>query len=300
MLQYDPFSVGLARPLLRRHRLGRTYRAYIMDFDVYSLQDVLAVAKIHPFYRSETLYPPDASALQAIRKHVEERPAGLDLKLFPLLWKPQLYTTIQRLVDDTSPKNTYRHNVYASTTGGGYGKKPLFFATDAHENRRQRAVYGQLLRTIGIVTPVDWVLTVHSAGELYRSLDLVLEILENAGASVLSAGNHMPAAQVVALLAKYHVNVLAGDSSQVTQIVHHISKLSKEERDKININKIIYTSEMLTSAQRAHITHTLGQIKICSLFASAEAGPWAASNPDLTGHSADFGSADFILTRAQR
>ncbi|KAK5627485.1 hypothetical protein RRF57_003200 [Xylaria bambusicola] len=242
---------------------------HIMGIEVYTLQEVLAIASVHPFYHPRTQYPLDASEVQIIRKNATQQTADQNLKSFPLLWKSHLYTTIQRLVDDTSPQNTYRHNVYASTTGGGYGKKPLFFATDAGENRRQRAAYDRL--------------------------DLVLEVLENAGASVLSAGNHMPAAQVAALLAKYHVNVLTGDSSQVIKIVHHISTLSKEERDEINIDKIIYTSEMLTSAQRAHIKLVLGQIKICSLFASAEAGPWCASNPGLTGHNIGESCADFIF-----
>lgn len=128
-----------------------------------------------------------------------------------------------------------------------------------------------------------------------RSLDLVLEVLENAGASVLSAGNHMSATEVVQLLVKYHVDVLTGDSSQVTQIVHHISSLSQEERRKIKLEKIIYRSEVLTSAQRALMGRVLGRIKICSMFASAEAGPWSASNPDITGSNNILGSVDFIF-----
>ncbi|KAI0390013.1 hypothetical protein F5Y17DRAFT_88996 [Xylariaceae sp. FL0594] len=270
----------------------------MMGIDAYTLPEVLAVARNHPFYRPSTRYPLDASAVQAAREDAGRQTSKGELESFPLLWKSHLYTTIQRLVDDTSPQNTYRHNVYASTTGGGYGKKPLFFATDTGENRRQRATYGQLLRAAKIVTPGDWVLTVHSAGELYRSLDLVLEVLENAGASVLSGGSQIPAAQIIALLTKYHVNVLTGDSSQVIKIIHHISTLSKEERGTIGIDKIIYTSEMLTPVQRAFIRSVLGQVKICSLFASAEAGPWCASNPDLMGdNSSDTGEtwADFIF-----
>ena len=34
-----------------------------------------------------------------------------------------------RLVNDTSPRNTYRLKSYVSFTGGGFGSKPLFFAT---------------------------------------------------------------------------------------------------------------------------------------------------------------------------
>ncbi|KAI0195549.1 hypothetical protein EV127DRAFT_466675 [Xylaria flabelliformis] len=266
-----------------------------MDLEVYSLTDVLAIAKIHPFYNRERKYPPDASAIQIARKQAAERSAGLDLKCFPLLWKTHLYRTIERLVNDTSSENTYRHSIYASITGGGFGGQPLFFATDADENRKQRARYGHFLREIGVVTPGDWVMSVHSAGELYRSLDLTLEVLENAGASALSVGKNMPVHAVPSLLAKYHVNVLTGDSSQVIKIIHHVSTLPREKRNRINLNKVIYTSELLTSAQRAYIELVLGPIKICSMFASAEAGPWAANNPDVTGESLSTASIDFIF-----
>ncbi|RYC64241.1 hypothetical protein CHU98_g1944 [Xylaria longipes] len=158
------------------------------------------------------------------------------------------YTTVERLVHDTSSKNTYHYSIYASITGGGFGAKPLFFATDADENRRQRATFGQFLQAVGVITPGDWGLTVHSAGELYRSLDLTLEILEDAGASVLST-----------LLAKYHVNVLTGDSNQVIQIVHHISTLLREERDKINLDKIILillSPTLLPDGERGIVVQT--------------------------------------------
>ncbi|KAI8953327.1 hypothetical protein F4801DRAFT_588256 [Xylaria longipes] len=202
--------------------------------------------RIYPFYNQDRGYPPDACAVQVARKRVTEQPAEIELNVFP-------YTTVERLVHDTSSKNTYHYSIYASITGGGFGAKPLFFATDADENRRQRATFGQFLQAVGVITPGDWGLTVHSAGELYRSLDLTLEILEDAGASVLST-----------LLAKYHVNVLTGDSNQVIQIVHHISTLLREERDKINLDKIMYTSEMLTSAQRAYIGRPVRRLILLS------------------------------------
>lgn len=74
----------------------------------------------------------------------------------------------ERLVHDLSPENTYRHNAYTSVTGGGGHSKPLVFATDASENRRQRAQFGRFLRTLGLIRPGDWVLTTHVGGDLYR------------------------------------------------------------------------------------------------------------------------------------
>lgn len=117
----------------------------------------------------------------------------------------------------------------------------------------------------------------------HRALDLTLEFVEEAGACALAAGNAMPAPAVLELLAKYRVNVLAGDSSQVVDVVNQLSALPREARARIRLDKILYTSEVLTGSQRAHIRATLGPaVKICSVLASAETGPWALSSPDLT------------------
>lgn len=119
--------------------------------------------------------------------------------------------------------------------------------------------------------------------------------MENAGASTLAAGSNMSPSRVVQLLADYHVNVLTGDGSQVVQVVHHISTLCPEERGKIKLDKIIYTSEALTKAQKSHIKAVLGSAKICSVLGSAEAGPFAVSTPDLTLGDGLEGYSDFVF-----
>jgi hypothetical protein len=132
-------------------------------------------------------------------------------------------------VNDTSSENTYRHNVYTSVTGGGSTlSRPLFFATDALENRRHRAYFGEFLKKVGLIEHGDWVVTIHCGGSLYRylkvqarlmrsatltrhrSLDLTLETMENAGASVLAAGSYSTPAETVSLLQEFNVNVLTG------------------------------------------------------------------------------------------
>ncbi|KAM0232071.1 hypothetical protein ACHAPO_008105 [Fusarium lateritium] len=73
------------------------------------------------------------------------------------------------LVNDVSPENTYRRNVYTSVTGGGSTlSRPLFFATDALENRRHRAYFGEFLNKTGLIESGDWVVTIHCGGSLYR------------------------------------------------------------------------------------------------------------------------------------
>ena len=78
------------------------------------------------------------------------------------------YKAIARLTADTSPDNTYRQASYLSITGGGSGGAPMLFATDAAENRTQRARTGELIRACGLVDAGDWVLSTHVSGHFYR------------------------------------------------------------------------------------------------------------------------------------
>lgn len=108
----------------------------------------------------------------------------------------------------------------------------------------------------------------------------------------------MPLAEVARSLADYHVNVLTGDGSQIVQVVYHISMMSQEDRDRIKLDKIVYTSEPLTGPQRVFINAILSGVKIISFLGSTEAGAWAISNPDLTGEQDSTGSsADFVFDR---
>lgn len=270
-----------------------------MTFEGFSLAEILAVAKIHPFYNPNAQYPPGAETIESAVHQAAKQSTDIDLSSVPLISKKDLYKVIARLTDDTSRQNEYRRSSYISITGGGSGGLPLMFMTDARENRKHRAVFGKFIGTCRVAEPYDWILTTHCSGYFYRSLDLTSELMENAGATVLSAGNYMTPAEVVRALAHYHVNVLAGDGSQVVQVVHHISTLPAEEREKIKLTKVIYTSEPLTEMQCSHITATLGPVKICSILGSAEAGPCALSHPDLTVQDGPAGTMDFVFDTRQ-
>lgn len=127
------------------------------------------------------------------------------------------------------------------------------------------------------------------------SLDLATEIMENAGATVISAGHNMAHDDVVQALVNYHINVLTGDGSQCIRIVHRLAQLPQDERERIRLTKIIYTSESLTGPQQELIRSTLGDIKVCSIMGSSEAGPWSVSNPEVTGDSGTCSVVDFLF-----
>ncbi|KAM0123574.1 hypothetical protein ACHAO1_011263 [Botrytis cinerea] len=225
-----------------------------MATGTYSLAEVLAVAENHPFYNESILYPADSKTVTKLQESAISKAKEINFQQQPLLDKKVLYKAIKRLTHDKDSRNTYLHSSYTSITGGGSGAVPMMFAVDVYENRRQRARMGDLLR-----------------------------VCENAGGTVLCAGAYMPPTDVVQSLANYHVNVLTGDGSQIVQTVQHISTMAKDDRERIVLDKIIYTSEPLTGPQRVFIKSVLGDVDIFSIMGSAEAGPWAISSPKLTG-----------------
>jgi hypothetical protein len=61
-----------------------------LDDKNFSLEEVLAVAKRHPFYAPSVQYPPHRDAILAIREQVAAQLRASDLSSQPLLWKSSL------------------------------------------------------------------------------------------------------------------------------------------------------------------------------------------------------------------
>ena len=134
-----------------------------------------------------------------------------------------------------------------------------------------------------------------------RALDLTTEIIESAGGSVLCAGHTLTHSKAVDACQKFHINVLTGDASQILNLAQHIATLPESTRRTITITKIIYTCEMLSRARRRFLTSVFGPVAFYSIFASAETGPWAVANFNLTGEPEDDNAADFVYDqRAMR
>lgn len=56
----------------------------------FTLAEILAVAKVHPFY-SNSPYPPNDEAICEIKQHSALHPVEADLSKQPLLFKNDLY-----------------------------------------------------------------------------------------------------------------------------------------------------------------------------------------------------------------
>ncbi|CAG8183307.1 unnamed protein product [Penicillium salamii] len=260
----------------------------------FDLRDILTIASIHPFY-SDVVYPPMSGDMPGLLVKDQESAKELELSSFSLTWKDSLYKEIARLTVDQDPQNGFRHETYISTTGGGSGKgPPMVFATDSQETRQQRAAIGSLLRSCGITGPGDWVMTMHVSGHLYRALDLMSEVFEGSGATVLCAGSQMEQDQMIEVLIGYQVNVISGDTGQIMQLSRYISTLPEEKRRQLVIKRVVYTSEPMTPAQHSFLSAVFPGICVSSVIGSAEAGPWAVSPAELTEVTNDQHYADFV------
>lgn len=111
--------------------------------------------------------------------------------------------------------------------------------------------------------------------------------------------------QVEKLYQAYKPNVYCGDSSKIMEFATYIASLEANETNMrhepsvpVRFDKILYTSEPLTAAQRRYVTSVFrkdnAKLQFISFFASAESGPWCVGNADLTEPVTDV-AADFIF-----
>ncbi|KAJ6187251.1 hypothetical protein N7519_002159 [Penicillium mononematosum] len=257
----------------------------------YTLGEVLAVARNHPFYNRDVKYPLSPNEVLSVTS--EAQSSDDEFQQYPIIDKKNIFSVIETLAADDSPENTFRQSSYTSVTGGGWSRGvPMLFLTDSAENRRQRESIGALIEAVGIVQPKDWILNIHVSGYLYRSLDLLTDALEYAGGTILCAGGDMSAELATKTLIQYRCNFLTGPVTELIKLSRHISGLPSDIRSQVRITKILYTSEPLLQSQRSLLMEIFNSPAIYSGLGSAEAGFWAVSNPQLTDHTEDVDTAD--------
>ncbi|KAL3419062.1 hypothetical protein PVAG01_09283 [Phlyctema vagabunda] len=262
------------------------------------IKNVLTIARKHPFYSPSHIYPPNPDEIAKIASEAHSPLAENQLLAeFSIIHKDDLYKPILRLLEDDHPENTFRHSTYVSMTGGGGGSStPLAFLTDIHENRAQRVAIGDLVRRCGLLEKTDCVLSMHTSGKMYRSLDLIGDTVEYAGASILSVGHLASPKELMTFCKNFRPNVLSGDTSQLVQFASYVE--STGPSDNLKITKIMHTSEPLTHPQKLYLQSVFAPnnspLNFISVLASAEIGPFAVSNISLTGEPFED-CTDFIF-----
>ncbi|KAL7267587.1 hypothetical protein RUND412_009821 [Rhizina undulata] len=233
----------------------------------YSLSQVLSAAAVHPFYSSFLPSSEDTSS---------EDTSSPELSAFPLLDKHTLHALITSAIDNDQ---AFLKSVYISPTSGTSGttSRPLFFITDALENRRQREKAGRFINAVNGLDKDDVVMNLHIGRAMYRSLELTGDLIEHAGATNVPAGFDMSDSLIVEIAKQFHANAIASTSSRLLTLARYL--VANPDVD-ISFKKVIYTSEALQTYQEAYLRRALRCESIVSLYGSAECGPWAISPPN--------------------
>jgi phenylacetate-coenzyme A ligase PaaK-like adenylate-forming protein len=245
-----------------------------------TLQEILLRASTHPiyipllqdaeFYRER--HTDDGERSNAITA----RPVSL--RDYPFLPKEHLasFSTLMHTDPD------FLRSAYLPPSGGtGCGPTQFYFVTDTSENRDQRVQFASMLSQLRVITDDDIILNLHGGGIMYRSQELIGNLVDLAGGTELSVGSNASDMAVLQAAQQFRPNTLSATSSRMLQFAQHVSTLPEHER--VTIRKIIYTSEPLLPAREKYLQSVLGVETIASIYGSAEAGPCFASSPAKIG-----------------
>lgn len=145
---------------------------------------------------------------------------------------------------------------------------------------------------LGIFTGRSFHCTItYQHSQLLSALDLMTEVIEYTGASVLAAGHLCAPADILDMCRGFNVNTLTADASQLLLFANFIEITGATSL--INITKILYTSETLSRNQRHYLARIFRNPQFSSVMGSAEMGCWPVANLSLTGDPQDD-YADFI------
>lgn len=109
----------------------------------------------------------------------------------------------------------------------------------------------------------------------------------------------MPHEKLLAACIKYHVNVISGDAPQILNFAHHIAALPSSARGSLRITKVNFTCEVMSRSKREYLVSVFGPVAFSSMLASAETGPWAVADFNVTGEPDDDNAVDLLFdTRA--
>ncbi|KAK9760063.1 hypothetical protein K7432_016295 [Basidiobolus ranarum] len=234
---------------------------------LYSLEEVLSAGVRHPLYASLRY------------------PSKLDLAAIPLLDKVTLYNQLQYAIN--SDKSILQ-SAYLSPTGGTSDGPLLYFITDTDENRAQREEMGRLMNEQSVITKEDIVLVLQGGKYMYRSLDLICELIDNSHGTALAAGASTSSDILASLAIQFGANAISGTCTQMINFAQYIE--ANGLQSLVKFDKIFYTSEVLPVHQEYYLRTTFGASVITSVYGSAEGGVWAACGPAKLGQGAAQGS----------
>ena len=216
----------------------------------------------------------------------EQRHPRLDLAL---LASPQaslelvhhpIQTTWKGLPCDQA--RTSPHAMYWSPSGqsgANAGAQSLFSgltATTSTGNHIMRRQLAQAIRAQGVLDEDVRCVNLFTFGMVYRSGEIIHEILEHCGATSLPLGSQARDEEAIQLLQQHEafgINAVGGFSTKLISVAHC---LEKDQIQLLHVKRVIYAGEPLPPSSRAQMARVFHpHVQFLGLYGSSECGVFA-------------------------
>jgi phenylacetate-CoA ligase len=191
---------------------------------------------------------------------------------WPIMSKPEL----RARVDAMRQTPDERGGIYYSRSGGTTSGRPVYVPCDVSENHEQRRRLARRFAVDGVLSPATVAVNVCPMVRGYRTLEIMNEFCERAGATVLPAAAIASDEEIHEQVTLFSANTLIGMPSRLLAFARYVeaNKLTCE------VHTLIFGGEFLQAGKRRFLGDVLGVKRFSGVYGSAELGT-VALHPDL-------------------
>ncbi len=193
----------------------------------------------------------------------------------PVIDKQLLYNMVAQYLSEPA----FRRGLYLSPTGGSSSSELLHFPTDIAENHFQREILSSYLKKAKILDKDSIVLNLFGSTMMYRSLEIINEFCELAGATTLPVSAHCPDQIAYNLARQFGANCIAGTSSRIIQF----AKFLQDNKLEHPFPRLIFGGEPMPKSKEAFLRECLKTESFNAVFGSGEAGVFGIKLNDAGG-----------------
>lgn len=202
----------------------------------------------------------------------------------PVLNKKQLIFILQKRFKLQEEKT----GVYLVRSGGSTNRH-LVFPVDIDENLNQRRAIANELTVNRIFTGETIALNIFGYSDMYRTAEIMDDILEKCQATTLALSAHATYKDVKYAADYFKPDFIMGTPSKLLDFAHFL----ETNNEGLNIANLLFAGEFLRPNLKLFLQQKFNFKQIYSLYGSAETGIWAWS--DFTKHPSLFTVVEGII-----
>ena len=195
---------------------------------------------------------------------------GNSIEEFPVMTKKELFSKIEKLIENKTLLNTYW-----SPSGGTTSNDYIFmFPSDFTQNKTQRKLFVNQLVQQKILSNETVALNLFFGTGLYRSREIFNDFVEMVSGTVFPGGYTLSDSDAFYISKKFKVNTIMGYPSRLIKF----AKYCQENKLELEIQNFIYGAEKLDVQKEKYVREVFKIKNIIGCYGSSESGVWAWTN----------------------